>query len=58
MAAGDVTAAAAAGTPFGFNLAVNDNDGAAPAQQTVLASSPARTTHDNPTQWGTLMLAN
>ncbi len=56
LTAGEVTAAAAAGTPFGFNLAVNDNDGSTPAQQTVLSSSPARSTHDNPTQWGTLIL--
>lgn len=49
-------AAPTAGATFGFNLAVNDNDGNAPAQQTVLASSPARLTHDNPTQWGTLTL--
>jgi hypothetical protein len=58
MTAGEAAAAAAAGTPFGFTLAVNDNDGGTPSQQTVLASSPARTTHDNPTQWGTLILGN
>ncbi len=46
------------GLTFGFNLSVNDNDGDEPAQQTVLSASPARTTHDNPTEWGTLILAD
>ncbi|MFZ2422460.1 MAG: sugar-binding protein, partial [Anaerolineae bacterium] len=41
---------------FGFNLSINDNDGSEPAQQTVLSSSAARTTYDNPSQWGTLVL--
>ncbi len=44
------------GARFGFNLSINDNDGETPAQQTVLSASPARTTHDNPTEWGTLVL--
>ncbi len=41
---------------LGFVLAVNDNDSATPSQETILATSPARTEHDNPTQWGTLIL--
>ncbi|HXF61167.1 MAG TPA: sugar-binding protein, partial [Caldilineaceae bacterium] len=41
---------------YGFNISVNDNDGDAPAQQTVASASSARTTHDNPTEWGTLRL--
>ncbi len=44
------------GSRFGFNLSVNDNDSAVPAQQTVLSLSPARTTHDDPTEWATLIL--
>ena len=44
------------GMRFGFNIAVNDNDGVEPAQQSVLSASPARTTFDNPTEWGTLVL--
>jgi len=43
---------------FGFNLSINDNDSDTPAQQSVLSASPARTTHDNPTEWGTLVLGN
>lgn len=46
------------GATFGFNLSVSDNDGPTPAQQTVISFSPARTTHDNPTEWGTLILAD
>jgi hypothetical protein len=41
---------------LGFVLAVNDNDADDPRQATTIATSPARTTHDNPTQWGTLIL--
>lgn len=41
---------------YGFNFTVNDNDSTAPVQETVLAASPTRTTHDNPTEWGTLIL--
>ncbi len=41
---------------FGFNISINDNDGLPPAQQTVLSFSPRRTTHDNPTEWATLVL--
>lgn len=41
---------------YGFNFTVNDNDSDRPAQQTVLSASPTRTTHDNPTEWGTLIL--
>jgi len=44
------------GMRFGFNVSVNDNDSDTPAQQTVISASPARTTHDNPTEWGTLIL--
>ncbi|GIV71350.1 sugar-binding protein [Caldilinea sp.] len=46
------------GMRFGFNVSVNDNDGDVPAQQTVISSSPARTTYNNPTEWGTLALGN
>ncbi|HAJ37597.1 MAG TPA: hypothetical protein DCL15_18165 [Chloroflexi bacterium] len=46
------------GLRYGFNLSINDNDGDTPAQQTVLSASTARTTHDNPTEWGTLMLGD
>ncbi|MBW7885972.1 MAG: hypothetical protein H3C34_25740, partial [Caldilineaceae bacterium] len=48
----------APGAAFGFNLSVNDNDGDTPAQQSVLSASPARTAHDIPTEWGTLILGN
>ncbi len=44
------------GNTYGFNISINDNDGDTPAQQTVVSASPSRTTHDNPTQWGTLFL--
>ncbi len=44
------------GQTFGFNVSINDNDGDAPAQQSVVSASPARTTYDDPTQWGTLVL--
>lgn len=44
------------GARFGFNVSVNDNDAESPGQQTVISASPARTTHDNPTEWGTLVL--
>ena len=44
------------GASFGFNLSISDNDGATADQQTVLSASPARTTYDDPTEWGTLML--
>ena len=55
----DVSAAELApGLRYGFNLSINDNDGDAPAQQSVISASPARTTHDNPTEWGTLLLEN
>lgn len=43
---------------FGFNLSINDNDADAPAQETVLSASPSRTTYNNPTEWGTLILGN
>jgi hypothetical protein len=46
-----------AGMSFGFNLSINDNDSNEAAQQTVISASPARTTHDNPTEWGTLVLS-
>ena len=41
---------------YGFNISINDNDSEGFAQETVISASPARTTHDNPTQWGTLRL--
>ena len=44
------------GDRFGFNLSVNDNDSDVPAQETVLSLSPVRTTHDDPTEWATLVL--
>ena len=44
------------GQTFGFNVSINDNDGDAPAQQSIISASPARTTYDNPTEWGTLVL--
>jgi hypothetical protein len=43
---------------FGFNLSINDNDADTPAQETVLSASPSRTTYNNPTEWGTLVLGN
>lgn len=43
---------------FGFNLSINDNDADTPAQETVLSASPSRTTYNNPTEWGTLILGN
>jgi len=43
---------------FGFNLSISDNDADAPAQETVLSASPSRTTYNNPTEWGTLILGN
>lgn len=46
----------AGGSRFGFNVSINDNDGDQPAQETVASASPRRTTHDNPTEWGTLLL--
>lgn len=46
----------AAPATFGFNVSINDNDGDTPAQQTVVSASPARTTYDDPTEWGTLVL--
>jgi hypothetical protein len=50
------SAAIPAQAAFGFVLAVNDNDGDESAQETIVATSPARTRHDDPTQWGTLIL--
>jgi hypothetical protein len=41
---------------YGFNVSVNDNDSEGNAQETVISASPARTTHDNPTEWGSLRL--
>lgn len=46
------------GQNFGFNLSISDNDADAPAQETVLSASPSRTTYNNPTEWGTLILGN
>lgn len=50
------SASIAANQTFGFNLSVSDNDSDSPAQETVASASAARTTHDNPTEWGTLRL--
>ena len=44
------------GASFGFNVSISDNDGETADQQTVLSASPARTTFDDPTEWGTLAL--
>lgn len=44
------------GGAFGFNLSINDNDADISAQQTIASSSPARTDHETPTEWGTLIL--
>ncbi len=41
---------------FGFNLSISDNDADIPAQQSILSASPSRTTYNNPTEWGTLIL--
>jgi hypothetical protein len=46
-----------AGSAYGFNISVNDNDAAEPAQQSVASASAARTTHDNPSEWATLRLS-
>ncbi len=43
---------------FGFNVSISDNDADAPAQETVLSASPSRTTYNNPTEWGTLIIGN
>ena len=43
---------------LGFTLSISDNDADAPAQETVLSASPSRTTYNNPTEWGTLILGN
>lgn len=47
-----------AGQLFGFTLSISDNDADTPAQETVLSASPSRTTYNNPTEWGTLVLGN
>ncbi len=53
----DVTSAdLGADKRFGFNLSISDNDGDSPAQESLLSTSPARTTYNNPTEWGTLIL--
>lgn len=49
--------APAAASAYGFNLSISDNDSDLPAQETVLSASPVRTTYNNPTEWGTLVLA-
>ncbi len=41
---------------FGFNLSISDNDADTPAQESILSASPSRTTYNNPTEWGTLIL--
>lgn len=45
-----------AGQVLGFNISINDNDGEIPVQQTIASASPARTDHETPTEWGTLIL--
>ncbi len=47
-----------AGASFGFNLSISDNDGNKARQESVISASPARTTYDNPTEWGTLILVH
>ena len=44
------------GAAFGFNISVSDNDSDEQLQQTMLSASPARTDHQTPTEWGTLIL--
>ena len=46
------------GMAFGFNISVSDNDSDDQLQQTLLSASPARTDHQTPTEWGTLVLGN
>ena len=48
--------AISAGSRFGFNLSINDNDSDRAGQETLISASPQRSTHDDPTQWGTLLL--
>jgi hypothetical protein len=45
-----------AGASFGFNLSMSDNDSNTQSQESVISASPARTTFDNPGEWGTLVL--
>jgi len=52
----DFTGTPGTGRAYGFNLSINDNDSPGNQQETTLSASPARTTHDNPTEWGTLYL--
>jgi hypothetical protein len=56
----DVSAAELApGLRYGFNLSINDNDSDVPrAADSSLRFAGAHTTHDNPTEWGTLILEN
>lgn len=49
-------AQAQGGDSFGFNLSISDNDGNKARQESVVSASPARTTYDNPAEWGTLVL--
>ncbi len=49
-------AAVQGGDSYGFNLSMSDNDGNKARQESVVSASPARTTYDNPTEWGTLVL--
>jgi len=44
------------GDVYGFNISINDNDSDQPAQQTMISASAQRTTFDDPTEWGTLLL--
>jgi len=52
----DILDAPSTDIAYGFNIAINDNDSEGNQQETILSASPARTTHNNPTQWGTLRL--
>ncbi len=44
------------GASFGFNLSISDNDSDTQSQESVISASPTRTTFNNPTEWGTLVL--
>lgn len=53
----DGLAAAQAAQPFGFTLSINDRDTGS-SQERMLSSSPARRKQNDPTMWGTLILAD
>lgn len=47
----------AAESTFGFNISISDNDERRSYdQQSVVSFSPMRTTYNNPSEWGTLVL--